>query len=210
MTSSGHSLEKAVGQMPGWSWVQAVAVSRSVQEDPPERSACYVVFPLVQAPVVPAVPAAAPVDPTPAPPSITPHRRLSRSEVELALLLPFLSEAERPRFLIGLAQAAWRSFPWPEAPLAKEPRAQLVVWAPIVPADCTGLGEPDLSAWLKKEVLDGLRSVQTPLALLSRPVRMYWLLRQGQRAGQVYAALERLLGDREQALDCVWRVVAGL
>jgi hypothetical protein len=41
-------------------------------------------------------------------------------------------------------------------------------------------------------------------------VRMRWLLRHGQRVGQLYAGLEQALGSRERALHSAWWVVADL
>ncbi len=153
-----------------------------------------------------AVPPAAPTSPMASPAPRPP--RLSRPELELSLLLAFLPDAERPRFLARLVQAAPRRFPWQEHEVAGEPRAQCAHWEPLAGLD--KLTVPGLCARFERELEAGLRSYQTPLEELSRPVRMYWLLKQGRRLGQVAAALEQRLGSRQQALRVLWWVVADL
>ena len=134
----------------------------------------------------------------------------SREEVELALLLPWLTDAERARFLDRLLPNARKYLPWTEGYVWGEPWQQCQQWGPLVLQQPETMSIKGFCGLMGAELGYGLSTFCTPLALLSRPVRMLWLWRQGRRAGQVYAALEQALGNRAQALDYAWWVVAGL
>ena len=134
----------------------------------------------------------------------------SREEIELALLMPWLSDAERARFLARLMPNARKYLPWSALDLPDEPWEQCQRWWPLVLKAPESMSIEGFCCLLEAELTSGLSTFCTPLSLLSRPVRMLWLLRQCRRAGQVYAALERALGNRAQALDYAWWVVAGL
>ena len=135
----------------------------------------------------------------------------SRQEVELALLLAWLPETERRRFLDLLLPRAGKQHPWALDDVDEDLWQQCQKWdEPLVINEPETMTTEGFCALLEAEVSGGLTTYCTPLDLLSRPVRMLWLLRQGQRAGQVYAALEQALGNRLLALDAAWWVVAGL
>lgn len=134
----------------------------------------------------------------------------SREELELALLLPWLTDAERARFLDRLLPNARKYLPWTEAYLWGEPWEQCQRWGPLVIKEPQTMSVEGFCCLLEAELTIGLQTFTTPLEALSRPVRMLWLLRQGRRAGQVYVALEQSLGNRSQAMDYAWWVVAGL
>lgn len=133
-----------------------------------------------------------------------------REELELALLVPWLPEAERPRAVGRLGLNAGKHYPWTRADLLDEPREQCQQWGPLE------IQEPELlsvEGWcglLEVELTAGLCTFCTTLDELSRPVRMLWLLRQGRRAAQVYAGLEAALGSRQRALEYARSVIAGL
>jgi hypothetical protein len=134
----------------------------------------------------------------------------SREEIELALLLPWLPDAERRRFLNLLLTRAGKQDPWTIDDVDEEPWQQVQQWAdPLVITEPETMDSEDFCALLEAHIKIGLYTFCTPLEVLSRPVRMLWLWRQGRRAGQIYAAMEQALG-RAQALDAAWWVVAGL
>ena len=134
----------------------------------------------------------------------------SRQEVELALLMPWLTDAERRRFLDALLPRAGKQAPWSLEDVDEDLWQQCQRWRePVVIQESETMSREDLSTLLETQLRSGLYTYCTPLDLLSRPVRMLWLLRQGLQVGQVYAALEQALG-RAQALDAAWWVVAGL
>ncbi len=90
------------------------------------------------------------------------------------------------------------------------PRQQVHQWDdPLVIKGPETMDSEGFCLLLGAELGSGLSTFCTPLWLLSRPVRMLWLWRQGQRAGHVYAAMEQALG-RAQALNFAWWVVTGL
>ena len=135
----------------------------------------------------------------------------SREELELALLVPWLTDEERGRFLDLLLPRAGKYQPWTSRFVKKEPRQQVHQWDdPLVIKQPETMSVEDFCCLLEAQFATGLSTFCTPLALLSRPVRMLWLLRQGQRAGQVYAALEQAVGTRAQALHHLWWVMVEL
>ncbi|HEU5199834.1 MAG TPA: hypothetical protein VFU32_09365 [Ktedonobacterales bacterium] len=135
----------------------------------------------------------------------------SRQEVELALLMPWLPDAERGRFLALLLPRAGKYQPWTRKFVKKELWQQIRQWEePVVIKEPETMTIEDFRCLLEAELANGLSTFCTPLDLLSRPVRMLWLLRQGRRAGQVYALLEQAAGNRAQALYSAWWVVDGL
>ena len=138
------------------------------------------------------------------------YRYRSREEVEVALLLSWLSEAERPRFVERLLPKARKYLPWSEQRLEGEPWEQCQEWGPLVIRQPEALSIEGFCRMLEAELVIGLQTYCTSLEALSRPVRMFWLWRQGRRAGQVYAALEQALGNHGQAVSYAWWVVAGL
>ena len=133
-----------------------------------------------------------------------------REEVELALLVAWLPKAEQPRAVGRLALNAGKHYPWTRADLPDEPREQCQQWGPV------DIQEPEMvsvEGWcglLEVELTAGLCTFCTLPEDLSRPVRMLWLLRQGRRAGQVYAGLEAALGSRQRALEYARWVIAGV
>jgi hypothetical protein len=134
----------------------------------------------------------------------------SREEIELTLLMPWLPDTERRRFLDQLLPNAGKYHPWTARDVEGEPWEQCQKWAdPVVINDPETMDSEDFCTLLEARVKNGLYTYCTPLEVLSRPVRMLWLWRQGKQAGQVYAALEQALG-RAQAMDFAWWVVAGL
>ena len=135
----------------------------------------------------------------------------SREELELALLLPWLAgEEERMPFLDELLPTAKKTLPWTSDYVFGEPWEQCQQWGPLVIQAPEMMTTEGFCCLLKAELTYGLSTFCTPLDLLSRPVRMLWLLRQGQRAGQVFAALEQALGSRERAMNHAWWVIAEL
>ena len=135
----------------------------------------------------------------------------SREEVELALLMPWLTNAERRRFLDLLLPRAGNHDPWTIADVEGEPWEQCQQWdEPLVITEPETMTSEGFCCLLEFALKTGLTTFCTPLEVLSRPVHMLWLYRQGQRAGQVYAALEQALGNRAQALNYAWWVIAGL
>jgi hypothetical protein len=133
----------------------------------------------------------------------------SRAEIELALLLPWLPDGERRRFLDRLLQAR-KQDPWTIDDVDEEPWEQCQRWdEPLVLHELETMDSEGFCALLEGQLKTGFYTYCTPLEVLSRPVRMLWLLRQGRLVGQVYAAMEQALGH-EQALDLAWSVVAGL
>ena len=131
----------------------------------------------------------------------------SREEVELALLLAWLPEAERRRFLDLLLPKAGKYHPWTPKNVEEEPRQQVQQWdEPLVIQQPETMTTEGFCALLEAELSGGLMTFCTPLELLSRPVRMLWLLRQGRLAGQVYTAFEQVVG-RARALDAAWWTV---
>ena len=133
-----------------------------------------------------------------------------RQELELALLLAWLPESERRRFLDLLVPRAGRHASWTFDDVEGEPWQQVHKWdEPLVIKEPETMSVEDFSCLLEAQLESGLYTYCTPLDWLSRPVRMLWLLRQGRLAGQVYAALEQAAGSLA-ALDAAWWVVAGL
>ena len=134
----------------------------------------------------------------------------SRQEGELAFLLAWVPDDERRRFLDALLPRAGRQDPWSLEDVDEDLWQQCQRWRePVVIQESETMSREDLSTLLETQLRSGLYTYCTSLDLLSRPVRMLWLLRQGRQVGQVYAALEQALG-RAQALDAAWWVVAGL
>ncbi|HEU5199908.1 MAG TPA: hypothetical protein VFU32_09735, partial [Ktedonobacterales bacterium] len=134
----------------------------------------------------------------------------SRQEVELALLLAWLPETERRRFLDLLLPRAGRQPPWTLDDVEEDLWQQCQRWdEPLVITEPETMTRQDFSDLLETQLTSGLYTYCTPLEVLSRPVRMLWLLRQGRLVGQVYAAMEQVVGHA-QALDAAWWVVAGL
>jgi hypothetical protein len=134
----------------------------------------------------------------------------SREERELALLLAWLPDAERRRFLDLLLPKAAKYHPWTPKNVEGEPWQQCQKWAdPLVINEPETMTSEGFCALLETQLAGGLITFCTPLDLLSRPVRMLWLLRQGQHAKQVYTVMEQVLG-RAQAMDFAWWVVTGL
>ncbi len=135
----------------------------------------------------------------------------SREELELAFLLAWVPDAERRRFLDVLLPRAGAYRPWTHRFVEKEPRQQVRQWEePLVINEPETMTTEDFCCLLEAEFTYGLSTFCTPLEVLSRPVRMLWLLRHGQRVGQIYAGLEQALGSRERALHSAWWVVADL
>ena len=132
----------------------------------------------------------------------------SRAEVELALLLAWLPEGERRRFLDLLVPRAGRQHPWTLDDVDDELWLQCQKWRePLDIKEPETMTREDFCTLLETQLKSGLDTYCTPLDGLSRPVRMLWLLRQGRLVGQVYAAMEQALG-RAQALDFAWWTVA--
>jgi hypothetical protein len=124
--------------------------------------------------------------------------------------MPWLTDAERRRFLDALLPRAGRHAPWTLEDVDDTLWQQCQQWREsIVIQEPETISREDLSTLLEAQFKSGLYTYCTPLEVLSRPVRMLWLLRQGRQVGQVYAAMEQALG-RVQALDAAWWVVAGL
>ncbi|HEU5198695.1 MAG TPA: hypothetical protein VFU32_03605 [Ktedonobacterales bacterium] len=135
----------------------------------------------------------------------------SRQEVELALLLAWLPETERRRFLDLLVPRAGKQPPWTLDDVEEDLWEQVHRWQePLVITEPETMTREGFSTLLGTQIKSGLYTYCTPLEVLSRPVRMLWLLRQGRLVGQVYAAMEQALGSPAQALDAAWWVVAGL
>ena len=134
----------------------------------------------------------------------------SREEVELALLLAWLPEAERRRFLDALLPRAGKQDSWTFDDVDEEPWQQCQKWQePVVIKEPETMTSEDFCCLLEGQLKSGLYTYCTPLDWLSRPVRMLWLLRQGRQVGQVYAIMEQTLGHAP-ALDAAWWVIAGL
>ncbi len=131
----------------------------------------------------------------------------SRDELELTLLLAWLPAGERRRFLDLLLPKAGKHAPWTLDDVDDEPWQQCQQWnEPLVIQQPETMTTEGFCALLEAELSGGLMTFCTPLELLSRPVRMLWLLRQGRLAGQVYTAFEQVVG-RAQALDAAWWTV---
>jgi hypothetical protein len=130
--------------------------------------------------------------------------------VELALLVLWLPEAARPRFVAHLLESADRYRPWSAKAVEGEPKEQCQRWGPLVLKEPETMSVEGFCDVMEVEVTAGLSTFSTPPDLLSRPVRMLWLLKLGKRAGQAYAELERALGSQEQAIEHAWWTIARL
>jgi hypothetical protein len=134
----------------------------------------------------------------------------SRQELELAFLLAWVPEDERRRFLDALLPRAGKQAPWTLEDIDDDLWQQCQRWQePLVIQEAETMSREDLSCLLEGQLKTGCYTYCTPLEVLSRPVRMLWLLRQGRQVGQVYAAMEQALG-RAQALDAAWWAINGL
>ena len=130
--------------------------------------------------------------------------------MELALLLAWLPETERRRFLDLLLPRAGKQHPWALDDVDEDLWQQCRKWdEPLVIQEPETITREDFSTLLETQLAGGLMTYCTPLDVLSRPVRMLWLLRQGRLIGQVYALLEQAVG-RAQALDAAWWTIARL
>jgi hypothetical protein len=108
------------------------------------------------------------------------HEPMPRPEFTLRLLLHALPAEERERCLARLRAVAGTRQPWSEDDLPAEPLER-----------CTRL-----CGMLEVELEAGLITYATPDDRLSRLIRTFWLWRHGQRIGQVYHALVRLVGEQ--------------
>ena len=162
----------------------------------------------------PAVPAGYVIPPAPEPaqwkPKLPNKWYRLREEIELALLLLWLPEAARPRFVAQLLHSADRYLPWPETAIVGEPWQQCQQWGPQVIKDPQTMSVEGFCHVMEAELTAGLQTFTTPLDILSRPVRMLWLLKLGKRAGQAYAGLEQALGGEERAVEYAWWTIAKL
>jgi hypothetical protein len=134
----------------------------------------------------------------------------SRQEVELALLLAWLPDTERRRFLDLLVSRArtGKRAPWAIDDVDEDLWEQVQRWQePLVITEPETITDEGFCNLLEVQLAGGLTTFCTPLDLLSRPVRMLWLLRQGRLVGQVYTAMEQALGHA-QALDLAWWTIA--
>ena len=127
-----------------------------------------------------------------------------REEVELALLVLWLPEAARPRFVGHLIERADRYLPWSAKAVEGEPWEQCRRWGPLVIKEPETMSVEGLCHVMEAELTAGLQTYTTPREMLSRPVRMLWLLKLGRRAGQAYAGLEQALGGEDRALEYAW------
>jgi hypothetical protein len=121
---------------------------------------------------------------------------MPRPEFTLRLLLHALPLAERERCLARLRAAAGTRQPWSEDDLPVWPVERCARWPRFGPERFARQTVGGLCGMLEVELEAGLITYATPDARLSRLVRTFWLWRHGQRIGQVYQALVRLVGEQ--------------
>ena len=121
---------------------------------------------------------------------------MPRPEFTLRLLLHALPEVERERGLARLRAVAGTRRPWTEDDLPDAPLERCARWTRLEPAHLERQTVAGLCGMLEVELEAGLITYATSDALLSRLVRTFWLWRHGQRVGQVYQALARLIGEQ--------------
>jgi hypothetical protein len=124
------------------------------------------------------------------------HEPMPRPEFTLRLLLHALPAEERERCLARLRAVAGTRQPWSEDDLPAEPLERCTRWTRFEPERFARQTVGGLCGMLEVELEAGLITYATPDDRLSRLIRTFWLWRHGQRIGQVYHALVRLVGEQ--------------